>query len=569
MSLVILSILGALVAGLVVLYLVSPPVRRRRISAARFLLPLPNPPRPLGGQIRLRRLITSPPFWLQLIALALLCAAVWAAAMHVPLRGPRSIGLQVMIDTSASMSTIQGGVPRIELARLKASEAIVGSFAAAEGLAWCAQISSFDAEVRDLAGFGDPIPAAGQLPEVEVRPLGTNLDLLRGRLSATDPVAPAAANSPEPDCPITDLVVISDRPAPPWLADLPTPVKWQDISQPVASVGFANIQPVHNRLTGAVVELRYEVVAYGPQPAPSTLTISGPDGVIRDEVINWTDRRVLQDRFRPTTPGDYTLTLSSDGAYNYDDRAQITIPGAATVALDWRLADRSVPDQLGWVTTTSNPIVQVIGYEAIGSLSSQIPTLIIGPGYAATEQPGEQLIRYFDERSLLLADLNLDVAERAGIRGAPALPDRFDPVLSGSDGTTWIAVRQPSAGLSPPTPAAVFIPGLPLWSDENLGAFSQTVFFNALRFLLNERELPQIYTLTSPAAPKPEGNRLALHPGEGDTGGVPLSIGDLDRWEPAGPGVEQGSLWPLLAALAAGVLLFERLALIIWGHRWN
>lgn len=568
MTLVILSILGALVAGLVVLYLVSPPVRRRRISAARFLLPLPNPPRPLGGQIRLRRLITSPPFWLQLIALALLCAAVWAATMQAPLRGPRSIGLQLMIDTSASMSTIQGGVPRIELARLKAAEAITGSFAAAEGVAWCAQISSFDAEVRDRAGFGDPIQAAGQLPQVEVRPLGTNLDLLRGRLSAPNPPPPAAA-SPEPDCPITDLVVISDRPAPPWVADLPTPVKWQDIAQPVASVGFAGIQPVHNRLTGAVVELRYEVVAYGPQPAPSTLTISGPDGVIRDEVISWADRRVLQDRFRPTTPGDYTLTLSSDGAYGYDDRAQITIHGATPVALDWRLPDRSVPDLLGWATTTNDPIVQVIGYEAVGSLSAQLPTLIIGPGYAATEPASEQLIRYFDERSLLLADLNLDIAERAGIRGAPALPDGFTPVLSGSDNTTWIAARQPSEDPSAPTPAAVFIPGLPLWSDENLGAFSQTVFFNALRFLLNERQLPAIYTLTSPAAPEPEGTRLALHPGEGDTGGAPLSIGDLNRWEPAGPGVEQGSLWPLLAALAAGVLLIERLALIIWGNRWN
>lgn len=548
-------IIGGLLVALVALYLVSPPVRRRRLSAARFLTPLPRPPRPLGGRIRLERLLNSPLFWLQLLVLATLCWAAWSVGGRGPVAGPRAIGLWLLLDTSASMSVVQDGQPRMLQAQLLAAEAMTSSNAATLGGAWCARLAAFDMEWRDLQTAGDPLQAMSLLSALVPRPLGTDLEQLRGRLAAGGQVEEPGA------CPITDILVVSDRPAPPWLAEIPLPVKWQDVGRPAANVGFTDIQPVRNQLTGEVVEIRYEIVAYGSAPGLTTLTISGPDGVIREEGLSWADLRVIQDRFRPTVPGEYTLALSPDGVYGYDDSAQLRIEPAEPIRLDWRLADRSTLDQLGWSATTEDALAQVIGYAELSAADPGKPALVVGPGYAPAQPPIEQRIGDFDEASPLIADLNLDVAERAGIVGQTGLPASFEPVLRGSDGAIWIAVQ--------PEPLAVYVPGLPLWNDDNSGVFSQTVFFNALRLLLNQRPFDPIYSLTSPAAPEPDGTRLALHPGEGDTGGEPLSTGSLERWEPAGARAEQSSLWPLLVVVAGAILLIERIGMILRGDRWG
>ncbi len=98
----------------------------------------------------------------------------------------------------------------------------------------------------------------------------------------------------------------------------------------------------------------------------------------------------------------------------------------------------------------------------------------------------------------MLNDVNLDVAEQAGIQGLAALPDGFLPVLSGEDQKIWIAARA--------EPPAVYVPGLPVFDDDNLSALSQTIFFNALRELLGQRTFPPLYSLTSSAAPSQPGH---------------------------------------------------------------
>ncbi|NJN15474.1 MAG: VWA domain-containing protein [Oscillochloris sp.] len=549
-------ILGTLLIGLVALYIISPPIRRKRLSAARFLTPLPNPPRPLGGRIRFRRLVTSPLFWLQLLVLTLLFWAVWAANAQGVIRGPQSIGLWLIVDTSASMSSIQSGAPRMVEAQQVALEVIGGSATAAESQGWCVQLAAFDLEWRELATSGDPSQAINAVSQLSARPLGTDLDLLRSRLTLTE-----AEGAPSVICPITDVVVIADRPAPQWLAELPFAVKWRDLAQPLPNVGFSAIEPVRNTLTGEIVEIRYEIVAYGPQAGVSSLRISGPDGMLREEQLSWANVRVIQDRFRPTSPGEYRLALSADGVYEYDDEIRITIPASEAIRLDWQLADRSLLEQLNWTTSQTDPLVLVISHESLDRIPSDIPTLIVGPGYATDPPVTPQVIGYFDERSLLLADLNFDVAEQVGMPRVSGLPQDIAAVMSGSDGAIWIGLQT--------DPAVVYVPGLPRWSDDNAGAFTQTVFFNALRFLLGERDFSAIYTLTSPANPEPEGTRLAFHPGEGNTDGEAVSIGQIDRWEPAPLNEDQGRLWPLLVVLASALLLIERTVLLLWGKRWN
>src|ERR671913_241700 len=135
-----------------------------------------------------------------------------------------------------------------------------------------------------------------------------------------------------------------------------------------------------------------------------------------------------------------------------------------------------------------------------------------GSGYAP-RAGWVQPVTTFLEASPLVSGLSFDVAERSGMRGAPTLPPGFNAVLTGPEHAVWIAERT--------APAAAFVPGLPLDGDDNVSRFSSTVFLNAARWILERRARPALFTLTSPEEPDPSGNRIAIHPGEGNTGRTP------------------------------------------------
>ena len=182
------------------------------------------------------------------------------------------------------------------------------------------------------------------------------------------------------------------------------------------------------------------------------------------------------------------------------------------------------------------------------------PAIVAGPGYSrrsASPQP----ITTFVEQSAARG-IEPDVAVRAALAAAPALPPAFKPVLSGRDGAVWIAER--------PSPLAVYVPGLPLDGDDTLARFSATVFFNAARWILQRRPLPPLFTLTSPDAPEPSGNRIALHAGEGNTARAPRSAGRFDPRPRRGDVPDtRRDLWPWFVAAAALAFLAERgLALV-------
>jgi hypothetical protein len=162
-----------------------------------------------------------------------------------------------------------------------------------------------------------------------------------------------------------------------------------------------------------------------------------------------------------------------------------------------------------------------------------------------------QPIATFLETSPLVAGLNLDVAERSGMRGVTSLPAAFNAVLTGPDNVIWIAERA--------APVAAFVPGLPIEGDDNVARFSSTVFLNAARWILERRPRPALFTLTSPDEPEPSGTRLALHPGEGHTGRAPRSAGTFDPRASREVAAERRlPLWPWLVAAAALVFVAER-----------
>lgn len=548
-------LLGGLVVGLVALYLVSPPIRNLEISAARFFLELKDPERQAPLRFSLRRLATTPLFWLQLLALLLLLATVlaWRSALAADL-GPQSIGLLLVVDASASMSTTQTGLARFDIARLRAAEALEKSQAATRGGSWCVHLASFDLETRDLGISKTPTNAAEALNGLAPRALGTDLELVR-RLIAADP-------NQDPQCPITHAVVVTDRPEPSWRAGIDVPLTWVDIAQVVSNVGFTRIAPVRNELTGAVEVVQVQVEAFGPAPAASTLTIKAPDGNVIERNYTWGETVVWQDSFVPTIPGDYTLSLTPDGSYVYDDSATIKISSVEQIRVDWRLPDRTLLGRLGWEQTDKAPQVRILSFDdplALASDSTTPPLLIVGPGYDPSSGPS--FVGDFQEESSLLADLNLDVAEEAGMRGIDQQLPGFKTILMGQNGAVWIAARS--------KPSAVIIPGPPLLSDDNLGLFSQTVFFNGMRYLLSGRDFPALYTLTSLDAPEPGGNRLPLHEDEGDTGGEPKSAGSLDHWQSGAGTTDPDHLWPILLTGALAVLALERAVALLGGSRWS
>ncbi len=548
-------LLGLLILGLVALYLVNPPIRRVTLSAARFLTQLPERPRPRKLRLSLRRLVSSPLFWLQLLVLTLLLLAVlaWRSALAAEL-GPRRIALLLAVDTSASMSALQGDLPRLVAAQIQAVEAMARAQAATQGGSWCARLAAFDAEWRDLGTFRDPTAAIAVLTPLTPRALNTDLDLVRRKVEA-------AADATEEECAPTHVVVITDQPVPAWYAESPRSLIWLDIGQVLPNVGFTAITPVRNALNGTVDLIGVQVSAFGPAPAGSVVTISGPGGFALERQHTWGQTVVWEFRFAPAAPGAYTVSLRPEGVYALDDTATLLVSAPEPVRIDWRLPDQTIPAALGWQQAQRTADVRVIAQADLAVLPAAFdtPLLLVGPGYIPGPEP--QLVGYFDEASPLLADLNFDVAESAGMQPALPLPDGFLPVLKGADQAVWIAAR--------PDHSAVYIPGPPQPSDDNLGAFSQTVFFNALRALLGQRDFPELYTLTDRANPEPAGNRLALHPGEGDTGRAPQSAGSLDDWR-AGPAAQDSDqLWPPLLAAALLALALERATALIGGRRWS
>lgn len=544
-------LLGGLIAGLIALYIINPPVRRTRLSVSRFLSAIP--PSPTKGRLRPGRLLVAPLFWLQLLVLTALWLASWVESSPWTRLGPRNIGLLLVLDTSASMTTQQGEETRMQAAQRTASDLIARSILATEGGGWCARISTFDLAWHELSVVQSPESALAAIAGVVARPVGTDLDQVHRKLrELAQPRDPA---QPPADCPTTDIVVITDRPTPAWVD--PSTTKWQDIHQPVTNVGFTAIEPIRNLLTGQVLELQYEITAFGTPTAATTLTIRGPADFVYEETITWGEQRVFQNRLVPPQPGKYSFNLSADGVYTYDDTAELKIGAPDPIRLDWQHRDRSAMERLGWQQSTDNPLVRVIDFEQLDSTDTTSPTLVLGPGYTAASP---QLIGDFDESSPIIVDLNLDVAEEAGMVGIPQ-PQGFAPVLTDAAGKVWIATRQ--------QPPAVYLPGPPRWDDDDISAFSQTAFFNALRLLLDRRDLPAVYTLTTDRSPQPRENQIALHPGEGDTSGTAQSVGDLDEWATTADRDNRAQWWPILIAFAAAVLLLERIAAIWRGHQWS
>jgi hypothetical protein len=533
-----------LLAGLfilVVVYMTYPRFRRRRLSAARFFKDLPPPRR---GQSRLRwgKIRFTLPFFIQLLILLSLLAALYLLEKKLSGQETKGLGVWIVVDTSASMSTKQQGETRMTIALREVDRAVSMAQTSARGKELCFRLSTLDLEQRDLVTKGDIFAVNQAIDTLEPRPLGTDLSILRRLIrSLNDP------SRTDDQCRVSHLVIITDHPAPGWLWESrDIRVVWRDIGQPVNNVGFTNIRAARNPLTGLVSNVQMEVASYGKPKPVTRLTVFAPDGSkIKDEPLLWQQKHQWQGAFTPSQAGQYKLTISPGGAYAYDDTAVIRIGGGQEIRVDWQLADRRLLRRMGWTQDSISPQLKVT---ARASEPITTPTLIVGPGYGRIRtNPIE--IRDFLETSPLLADVNLDVVETLGLRGID-LPKGFQPVLRGMNGKTWLA----QAG----DPVSAVVPGLPTGTNDITGRFSTTVFFNAVRWLLQKQEMAPLYTLTGPHAPLPQGNRIVLHKDEGNTQRTSKSYGKLQQLKPVSGKGTSKPIWPILVMVAIILFLVER-----------
>jgi hypothetical protein len=532
-------VFGALAAALVVIYMARPNFRRAVLSAALFFRDDPV----LGSTSRIAWSTPHPTplFYLQLSVLLLLLLAVPHCPAAAVMDRSAKTGVRVLVDRSASMSTQQGSATRLEAAIV----ALRSVAAPQQSAIACFTLSAFDLELTTIA---ENVSSVAELVDLvsrlQPRPLGTDLSLVERALADGPGTVPG-------QCATGTTIVVSDMPAPPWMEGPDRPASrgdvWIDVSQPAPNAGIVDLVDTRDRVSGEVQRVRVVVGTFAMATSNVTLSVKSPDGTVHTHPVQQWDGPTGSVEVIPSRPGRYTFHVNHGGAYRYDDDAAIDVPPSGPVRVDWRVTRREWLTRLGWIEDRDNPDLRVL--PSVEMLDSR-PAIVLGSGYAPRTGPA-QPVTTFLETSRLVTGLNLDVAERSGMRGAPSLPPGFNAVLSGPESAVWIAERG--------TPVAAFVPGLPLDGDDNVARFSATVFLNAARWTLERRPRPPLFRLTSPEEPEPSGNRIALHPGEGNTERSPRSVGTFDPRTARERQTERRlALWPWLVGAAALVFLTER-----------
>jgi hypothetical protein len=533
-----------LIAGLgllVIVYMTYPRFQRKRLSAARFFFDLPKPKK---GQSRLRfgKIKFTLPFLLQFLLLLALLAALYLMEQRFAGEDIKGLGVWVVVDTSASMSTQQLGKPRMDAALKEVKNAIEQAQESSKEKEICFRLSALDLERRDLLVKSDALTMGQAANNLEARPLGTDLGILRRLVQSLKD-----QDQIDEQCRVSHIVFITDQPAPEWLAGSSNvQVVWRDISQPVPNIGFTGIDASRDPLTGLVSAIQLEITTYGPPPSRAKVSVIAPDGSkIKDQALLWQRKRFWRGSFAPTESGQYTLQVSLGGGYAFDDKAIIEIGKGQQIRVDWQLKDRNLFRQLGWSQDNVTPQLRVTSQIPA---KIDVPTLIVGSGYSGLRNSPAK-IRDFVETSPLLMDVNFDAVETISLQNIQ-VPGTFEPVLRGMDGSVWLAQAE--------KPVSAIVPGLPTGGDDVIGRFSATVFFNAVRWLLKKQDLSPLYTLTSPQNIQPTVNNLVLHPGEGNTYHQPQSSGKLSNLTPVAGKGRSKPMWPILLMTAAVLFLIER-----------
>ena len=534
-----------------IIHMIRPRFQRRRISSLHFFAGLP-PARTGPSRFRAGNPFRSRPLYLQVLVVATLLYGLYQADKTYSAPGDLGFGVWIAVDTSASMSTLEAGGTRLELARREALAILQRVDAARGGLDLCVKVSGFHMGWDHGGSTAQMGAARDALGKLKVRPLGTNLNLIRRLFGEL-------ANQPPESCTVTQLVVLSDQPAPAWAVRQPgLEMVWRQVGGPVENLGFTAVTPSRDPLTGLVKQVEFGITNFSDPGTHAKLSVRDDRG----DVVFQASRALGAKETWPCSwvqplPGSYTAVIEPGGAYGYDDQVSFPIGDHDTIRVDWRLPDKTLFGQLGWVEDNSDPHLRVM---APPFDSLPIPTLYVSQSSSGNGSALKHEIRDFYEASPLLADLNLDVGESLGWSGS-VLPQGFEAVLRRMDGSVLLAQRE--------SPPAALVPLLPGETQSSEGKFATTSFFNGVRWLLENRTLEPLTTLTELRHPEPQGNRLVLHENEGNTRLPQRSFGRVETLQPVRQVPSEFPLWPIFLTLAALFMVLDRLLAFYKGGAWR
>lgn len=552
-----LPILAVFILILIILYMFRPYYQPFEISSAEFFETVKGPT--ISLRFNILSLVTSTPFWLQLFILGCLLLAVLFSDRGLPQAPVESIGILIAIDTSASMSTRDGAQTRMDTARQEVDRVraqVVDLSEAYSDVRFCESLVAFDSG-------GIRIQDGTSLENIDHRALGTATSILRIWLES---LLSAEMGQNNISCHPTHVVIITDVTAPEWVTQSEIPVIWRDVGEPVPNVGIVSIEPRGSELFGWNGSVEVSITAYGtPPPTTSIAILDGNNNLIDSRELSWTVATTQSRTFDLPTAGDYTVMIVPDDAYMYDNRATIRVDNFQNIRYSWELST-PIPFDLssvGWELNAENPNLRIV--PSTSEIESGIPTIIVSNEYR--QATDSHSIAYFEEETGLLDQISLDAAQSLRIGQSSFIasldPDLYTVILADDADNVLVAMNDSAP--------FVVLPGPPIIdADPELNRFSQTLFFNAVRWLLNSSAItPDLYTNTNNANLVPIGNINVLHEGEGAVHTENSGFGDFSDITPIQPQVAEDPIWALFLFLASIVLVVERGLTLFGGHPWN
>jgi len=540
----LMAALGLLGAVLVAVHMAKPRGDRRVISSLHFFDQVPQSVQSMT-KLQLANPLFSLPFYVRLALFALILTAFIMRTQTLDQFNQKSMHLWIFVDRSGSMGADYGGRTGMEIIQSTYQGAL--ALVALQGLADVSVgVSLFDLEValwkteEQLKTPDGMAQSVLEFAEIQPRALGTQLSLIHEALkNAVD------------EGKITHVLVLTDQPAPDWLASFEKPlVVWPNPIKQAANTGITRIKPISHPLTGLVTGFELEMTAYGPIAGAVRLRVTNEQGSpLYDEDIAWQDNGRAYAAIPASGPCRLQVELSPGGAYTLDDFAVIDIPQGEKLAVEWRASGNA---ETWGLTTGPSPQLRVT--HGLDDLSQTTPTLVVGSG-GFSDTP--KRVENFIEGHALLDDLNFDVLEEVAPRGIHT-PEGWQPILLDEDGLAWGAIRE--------NPTAAWVPSLPTGRDNRF-ATTAVLFYNAIRFLIERGPAANLYEQTTVNNPIPEGNRIPLFSDEGNTWRTPRPRYGLAELRPIEGRPTQ---WPFIwLAAAVCIMVFERIKSASGGLRWR
>lgn len=538
------AIVAASAAALIAAYMRKPrALRRLRLSTAKFLVDLSPATR---SRIALAPLLQSPLFWVRLLMLALVAAALLMVVKWNPAGGEARLGLRVVVDTTASMGVAAGPGGGDAATRAAEARALVEALLKdkdadrrARHFRLCVTILAVDRETREIARMSDA-PPAGIDAAFTPRPLGGDPRLLE-----------SVALGEDSRCPPTHAIVVTDRrkPAIPAAADGRSVLWWQ-VGQPAPNAAIEAVAVDADPLIEGPVRVRFAVRQYGTGGQPRMPAVTRPDGsAARPDAAARCGLGAGEFCFEAPAPGRYAIALLGADAFAGDDRAVVDVPEIKALAVDWRL--RQIPAPPALRVDAGGDAILVARVEDNPDVASRRAVLVGGDW---PPRPGGSRLGFFNPGDPLLENVNIDLLEQASPPRGP-VPAGFVRAASADDGGDIVARRaSPRAAIVPP-------PLLRPDAAAPLRNASLLLFANALRYV-SEEAAPQAAVSFIDAG----GHELPGVAFESDTAedGDRTDLLAAIAPERVGSGGDGPLLWPWLVVAALAVLAAERAAALAW-----